>query len=252
MRYHVSNTIIIDPLSCVSLHLECYLQGARIGFGTGFVVKKNQTNYLITNWHVVTGRNPNDGQPLARDGLTDPDVIAIWYHATQLGHWVRKDERLLHNTTRAPLWREHSRGREIDVVALPLTGHEDTKVYPLDLGLSDTDLIISPSEPVSIVGFPYGIAATGKFPIWKTGNVASDIGLDYDRKPVFLIDATTKPGMSGSPVFARRKGFRQTSTGWGIGGGDSIRFLGIYSGRILEGSDIGMVWKPKVVSDITS
>ncbi len=49
---------------------------------------------------------------------------------------------------------EHSRGREIDVVALVLTSQEDTNVYPLDVGLVNTDLIISPSDPVSIVGFP--------------------------------------------------------------------------------------------------
>jgi len=246
----MSKKILIDSLSCVSLHLDCYSRAKRIGVGTGFIVANNKTNYLITNWHVVTGRNPDNGQPLVNTGGTDPDTMRIWYHATQLGSWLHKNERLLDETTGTPIWKEHSRGREIDVIALPLTNHQDTKVYPLNLALTNTDLIISPSEPVSIVGFPYGIAAAGKFPIWKTGNVASDVDLDYDRKPVFLVDATTKPGMSGSPVFARRKGFRQTSTGWVTRGGDSIRFLGVYSGRIREGSDIGMVWKPEVVYDV--
>jgi len=248
----MSKKTLIDPLSSVSLHLECYLQEKIIGLGTGFIVVNNETNYLITNWHVVTGRNPNNGQPLTNTGEADPDTIGIWYHATQLGSWLRKNERLLDKRTGTPIWKEHSRGREIDVVALALTNHQDTKVYPLDLTLASTDLIISPSEALSIIGFPYGIAAAGKFPIWKTGNVASDIGLDYDGKPTFLIDATTRPGMSGSPVLARRKGFRQTSTGLVTGGGDSIRFLGVYSGRILEDSDIGMVWKPKVINDIIS
>ncbi len=100
-----------------------------------------------------------------------------------------------------------------------------------------------------VIGFPLGLAAAGKLPIWKTGHVASDIDINYDGKPIFLIDATTKPGMSGSPVVALVKGLRRTSTGWNLGGGEFIRFLGIYSGRIGD-SEIGRVWKPEVLDEI--
>ena len=110
-------------------------------------------------------------------------------------------------------------------------------------------MIVSPSEAVSIIGFPFGLASSGKFPIWKTGHIASDIDLNYKDKPVFLIDATTKPGMSGSPVIARRNGFSQTSKGQRVGG-TTERFLGVYSGRIQDNSDVGMVWKPETIDEI--
>ncbi|TET40123.1 MAG: serine protease [Dehalococcoidia bacterium] len=243
--------ILVDPLSCVSLSLECLLQGTVIGKGTGFIVIRNGTNYLITNWHVVTGRDPNTGQPMSSTGAVDPDTIGIWHHdANRLGSWHLKTERLIAASTGNHLWREHPLGRQIDVIALPLSTHEDTRVYNLDISLAQTDLVLSPSEPVSIVGFPFGIAAAGKFPIWKTGHIASDIDLHYEDKPVFLVDATTTPGMSGSPVFARRLGMHRSSTGWNIGGGDIVRFLGVYSGRIREESDVGMVWKPGVIDEI--
>jgi len=245
----MTNAIGIDPLSGVSLSLECSCQGANIHSGTGFVVSYDGLNYLITNWHVVTGRNPYTDQAFSNRGV--PDTIGIWYHSTKrLGLWILKTEPLFDSTTRTPKWREHPNGKEIDVVALPLTRYEDVNVYPLDLSLAKTDLIISPSEPVSIIGFPFGMAASGKFPIWKTGHVASDIVLDYDGKPLFLIDATTKPGMSGSPVVAKRIGLHRTSTGWVMKFGEIIRFLGIYSGSIYEPSDVGMVWKPEVLNDI--
>jgi hypothetical protein len=246
-------TILIDPLSRVSLHLECCFQGTPVGCGTGFVITHKGVNYLITNWHVVTGRHPDTGQPVSNTGAANPDTIRIWYHAANcLGSWLPKTERLLDPITQAPRWREHPRGREIDVVALPLTQHQDVQIYPLKLSLAKTDLGVSPSEPVSIIGFPFGIAVAGKFPIWKTGHVASDIELDYEGKPVFLIDATTRPGMSGSPVVAKGTGIRRSRSGGGGGWmlRGAVRFLGVYSGRIRDQSDVGRVWKPEVLDSI--
>ena len=248
----MARQILIDPLSCVSLYLECFSQGAPIGVGTGFIVEHDGSNYLITNWHVVTGRDPSTGQPISTSGVVDPDMIGIWHHdRNRLGSWHIVTEPLINHTNRDRLWKEHGLGNQIDVVALALRPNDDIKVYSLDTSLAHTDLLLAPSEPVSIVGFPFGIAAAGKFPIWKTGHIASDMDLDYDNKLVFLLDATTKPGMSGSPVFARRLGMYRSSTGWNVGS-DATRFLGVYSGRIREQSDVGMVWKPSVINDILS
>ena len=87
----VARRILIDSLSCVSLSLECLLQGTIIGRGTGFAIIRNGTNYLITNWHVVTGRDPNTGQPMSSTGAADPDTIGIWHHdVNTLGTWHRK------------------------------------------------------------------------------------------------------------------------------------------------------------------
>ena len=243
--------IHIDPLSCVSLHLESFSNGASLGVGTGFVVVYSGTNYLVTNWHIVTGRDPDTGKPMSTTGAADPDAIGIWLHdANRLGSWHRTIEPLIDTTTGNRLWKEHPRGRQIDVICLALKPSVDIKVYDLDTSLAHTDLVLVPSEPVSIVGFPFGISAAGKFPIWKTGHIASDIDLDYNAKPVFLVDATTRPGMSGSPVFARRMGGHRSSNAmWNLGG-NAVRFLGVYSGRIREQSDVAMVWKPDVIDEI--
>jgi len=249
----MAKEILIDPLSCVSLHLECFFQGTLIGTGTGFIVVYDGTNYLITNWHVVTGRDPNTGEPMATTGVADPDTIGIWHHdAKRLGSWHRIYEPLIDPTNGNKLWKEHPLGKQVDVIGLALKPNDDIRVYPLDTSLAQTDLALAPSEPVSIVGFPFGIAAAGKFPIWKTGHTASDIDLNYDDKPIFLVDATTRPGMSGSPVFARRiGGYRASTAAWNLGG-NAVSFLGVYSGRIREQADVGMVWKPTVIDDILS
>ena len=240
--------INIDEFSVKSLHLETYIHGCLLGVATGFVVKKEASYYLITNWHVVSCRNPINNQPLV-SGVTNPNILKIWFHGQRLGQWIRKDINIIDENGNR-LWLEHARGREVDVVAIPLNPTDDMKIYDIDLALADFDLMIYPSEAVSIIGFPQGITSEGKFPIWKTGHIASDIDIDWGGKPAFLIDATTKSGMSGSPVIAKRVSIYQTSRGNQIG--NAVRFLGVYSGREIDmsGIEIGYVWKPKAILEI--
>ena len=242
--------ITIDEFSVKSLYLETYLNERKFGVATGFVVNKENSYYLITNWHVVTCRNPLNGQPLVA-GISDPNILKTWFHGQQLGEWLRKDISIIDDTGNK-LWFEHGRGREVDVVAIPFNATTDIKIYAMNLALADLDLMIYPSEPVSIIGFPEGITSQGKLPIWKTGHIASDIDIDWGGKPAFLIDGTTKSGMSGSPVIAKRVSIYQTSQGNKIG--NAVRFLGIYSGREIDtgGVEIGFVWKPRVISEILS
>lgn len=257
----------IDPLTTVSLHLELYRDTIILGSGTGFIVtldmfaKGESTSKkpsLVTNWHVLSGRDPTSNEPLRSDGLADPTHVKIWHHHSWspsgegFGQWIQKTEPLKDGDGK-PRWIEHPLGQKIDVVALPITDRENALLARFDLRWSQADLPVSPSEPVSIIGFPYGQAVVGKFPIWKTGHIASDLDLDYEELPVFLIDADTRQGMSGSPVFAVRIGSYRTSKGFAVGGRVN-RFLGVYSGRKIfdDMSSIGRVWKASVVEDIIS
>ena len=235
----------IDPLTVVPLFLEGYFEDTLLSSATGFVVQTGEDRYVVTNWHVVTGRDPSTGSPLSPTGGL-PNRLAVWHHLkSRLGNWVRRFVAL-----DPPSWLEHPvLGQRADVVALPLQIDDEVQVYPLDLKLGDVDLVVSPSEPASIIGFPFGLASGGRFPIWKTGHVASDLDINYNDLPVFLIDATTRSGMSGSPVVARRQGMVRTSTGLNMGG-SADRFLGVYSGRIHDQADVGMVWKPRVLAEI--
>lgn len=252
----------IDPLSPVPLHVECRCAGATaVSSGTAFAVVKDGRDYLVTNGHVVTGRHPITRDQLCDKGFADPDTITVWFHAKgALGTWHSR-ELPLRDDSGQPNWLEHPLGLLIDVVAFPITLDPEVMVYPLDLTLADTDMSIVPSESVSIVGFPFGLSVNAKWPIWKTGHIASDIDLDFTTTnpdgsnltlPCFLIDATTTSGMSGSPVVARRVGIYRDGAGNLISGGEANRFLGVYSGRVRQDADLGMVWKPRVLAKIIS
>ena len=51
-----NRTIIIDPLSVASLFLEIVHNNQTIGSASGFIIELNNNCYLVTNWHVVSGR----------------------------------------------------------------------------------------------------------------------------------------------------------------------------------------------------
>jgi hypothetical protein len=83
--------------------------------------------------------------------------------------------------------------------------------------------------------------------LWKTGHIASEPESDFMGKPVVIVDATTRPGMSGSPVIVREFAIDGIHVA-------SNRFVGIYTGRIglNDGRDsaLGEVFKPKVIHEI--
>ncbi|MBT5824020.1 trypsin-like peptidase domain-containing protein [Candidatus Peregrinibacteria bacterium] len=250
MAGNTPRKVNIDPFTLIPLHLELYFNATCLSDATGFIIKENEKYYLITNWHVVTGRHPKDGMPLSKHGGV-PNWLTVWFHEKgPIGTWIESKFNLYKNGE--PVWIEHPLGKEVDVVAIPFEPDADCALHGIDLIAAERDVLLVPSSPVSIVGFPKGLIVLGKFPIYKTGHIASDIELDWQNKPVFLIDATTKGGMSGSPVVAKRVGFYLTSEGTTVG--NTTKFLGVYSGREIAEDDIevGRVWKPKVIKEILS
>jgi len=90
--------------------------------------------------------------------------------------------------------------------------------------------------------------------IWSTGFIASNPAYRYDNQEKFLIDCRSRKGQSGSPVYSYSNiGINQISPNiQTFSGGPTIKFMGIYSGRINEGSDLGFVWKPSIIDEIVN
>ena len=242
--------IKVDPLTVTSLLIVPGANDSVLSSATGFVVMHHERPFLITNWHVITGRHADTGELLSSTGAV-PDVFAIFHHSLdRLGNRERRIERL-HDTDGNARWLEHPTGKEVDVVALPLQDTNGIKLYPFDLALAETDLETLVGMPVSIIGFPFGIEEIAEFPIWKTGHIATEPLWDFKGRPVFLIDATTRGGMSGSPVVLRRSdGIRITEGGKFTHTSPESRFLGVYASRPDASLELGSVWKPQVVHEI--
>ena len=220
-----------------------------LGTATGFIVERNGSYYLISNYHVLAGRNPKTGQSIDPTGAWPNRVGVIQNVAGSLGCWhlvfevVRDDN--------GPLWLEHpTHGRTVDVVALELNHTRGVEFYPY--GLEDsTDIRIGVSQQVSIIGFPFGKTGGGVFGIWVQGTIATEPDIMYDELPCFLIDSRTREGLSGSPViFFSQGGVVPKYSGTALYSGPVEVFLGVYSGRINEQSDLGYVWRRSAISEI--
>jgi hypothetical protein len=235
--------------SVQSLFIEMCFGQVPLATATAFSVKSKRGPLLITNWHNVTGRDHRTHQPISDTGGI-PDTLRI-VHLDHNGSWTVKTEPLLENGN--PRWIEHPQlGERADIAALPLTDLTSVQLYPYDPS-GGAPIQITPAEPVSVVGFPFGLQVGGSA-VWATGFVASEPELNFNDLPVLLIDCRARPGQSGSPVIAYRSGgaVPMTTGRVAVGGGPFVRFLGVYSGRVNKESDLGFVWKASAVDELAA
>lgn len=253
-------TLRLEIPTMKSLFIEMRFQETVLSSGTAFLVANDKSSHcaLITNRHNVTGRHQETGVCLSKNGAI-PDNVLIYFHKEplDLGEWqcIRLP---LFKDDGQPWWIEHPRlGASADLVALNLKWGSDVHKLPyyLKLNLDRVNMVIRPAEPISVIGFPFGLSSTGRFPIWATGFMAQELGIVTPDNQTFLIDCRTRQGQSGSPVIAYRvNGFtkienNRVSTSVAAGSA-AWEFLGIYSGRVNPESDLGRVWHVSAVEEV--
>jgi hypothetical protein len=230
-------------------------------FGTGFFFRIDEQDFLVTARHIVAARSWRENK--WRDFEYAPTHIRISLRA-QVPASGFDAEKLsffdvvlpLLDDDGKPLWLEHpDRSFDVDVAALPLTGllHTDQIHYlPIELESPLKDPRFWVTQDVFVVGYPLGISNGYLWPLWIRGTVASEPTLYFSFKggeyPMFLVDARTRSGQSGSPVFLMRRHFAEDSDDEPL---PRTRFLGVYSGRANDEAaspsnplpaDLGFVW----------
>ncbi len=252
---------IREDLSWVPLKLKTSANGQELSIATGFVFLHDGRSFLITNFHVVSGKNPNTNILLDPNELV-PDTLTVGIASRLAGiqqpgqklirwNWVSFDLYSEGDHSK-PNWTVHPEyGGRVDVVAIPLSGLEETCVKAANAPELDLDLIRTyPSMDAFVIGYPRGMSGGAHFPIWKRATIATEPDIDLDGLPRFYIDTATREGMSGSPVYAQEVGY------WLPEGetdqkkayvGKGRRFVGVYSGRLGAEDEfkaqLGIVWK---------
>lgn len=236
-----------------------YFEGQLLSTGTAVLsaIDKSSRCAVITNRHNLTGRHQETNKCLSKT-LGTPDNIVIYFHRSEsnIGEWLTV-KLPLYRDDGTPSWIEHpTLGASADVVALNVKWGSDVLCLPyyIDLDTDRIGMIVNPAEPVSVIGFPFGLSTVGKLPIWSTGFLAQELNLVTEEKPEFLIDCRSRQGQSGSPVIAYR------ISNYRVIDGDKIttrvsthiawEFLGIYSGRINSESDLGRVWHVSILKEL--
>ncbi len=234
-------------------------------FGTGFYYRIDGKDFLVTARHIFAGRTWRENRP-REDHPVAPTHVRITVRG--LPEDEGYDGSGLPNSAivlslldddEVPLWLEHPESRhEIDVAALPLTGLVRTDHFhymPIEPERTQDRERLWVTQDVFVVGFPLGLQQGYLWPLWIRGTVASEPIFPFDFNgemyPMFLVDARTRSGQSGAPVFMLRRSFAEDV---GEQSRPRTRFVGVYSGRANDEArlpaDLGFVWNPQVVGEI--
>lgn len=249
----------VDSCSLVPLFVEAYYGDQPLGIGTAFLwLRTDLTLALVTNWHVVSGRNHETGKCLNKmGGLPDRLCVHVPYHERRAPPVVVTVPTL--NGEGEPVWTEHPRrGSAVDVVALPiaLPPPSEVSIMPMN-AIRSVPLKQRIGMPLFILGFPFGRTGIG-MPVWKQASFASEpiLSPGHDH-PYLTVDTASRPGMSGSPAIQRVHGQIELEGdlhGRMSSGDGACCFVGIYSGRFHteDSSDaqLGRVWPAILVEEI--
>lgn len=276
-----------DPITTSSFFTEVYFftrdaeldeeEGLRLSEATSFGYLKEESVYLVTNWHVVSGKNSVSGELLDQQHGSVPSHLKVHSYVQMTSGGLGGDLPFspllpakfwlpLKNDEGIPIWLEHQRfGGRADIAVIPLGdilqykpvlsgGHPEYGSIETPLNsienlssarlnavndIREADISLPVGESLFLVGYPFGRnSPSGPIPVWKQGTIASEPELWIDGIPMFFIDAATRPGMSGSPVVAKMFGSYQNTEGATVvAGSASRRFVGVYSGRVPSDKD---------------
>jgi V8-like Glu-specific endopeptidase len=218
-----------EHLFFITARLECEKSGDRWE-GTGFFVRVpirdgDDQLILVTNRHVLIDEDLGPAETIRIITPTrsddEPPVLVPDRQAIAVAHSPRIDSH---------------QNPDIDVAVLGLNGLMMTdennpfiKTIPIDMLFND-ELISQRDaiEQVTFIGYPEGLYDTVNMtPIARRGWTATPMSLDYDGKPMFLIDASVFNGSSGSPVFLLNKGGYTNRQGGLVFDGPLIVLVGI-------------------------
>lgn len=224
-----------DP---VAFRLSLISKGHVIANATASIWQQKNKRFLVSNWHVFSGRNTYTGQPLHKSGAT-PEWAEL--HYMRPWPYCQSDVKTssfklpLISENDEPIWLQHKCGQEFDLACVEIS---------IDCPISEASILPHkhddrwipqlPGTDVYIMGFPNKLDKQGGYPIWKRASVASHPHIVADDLPVTLVDTSGREGMSGAPAFVvqygaslvAKEGRLATQLGFPF-----YRFAGIYSGR---------------------
>jgi hypothetical protein len=244
-----------------------------IGRGSAFFWKHNGLPFLITNWHVVSGRNLFTGEQLSTRAFI-PERIRFFGMTYKMDGlhvrffrqaWVLTlDEQARELLDRPP----QANTVDVDLWGLPIPQDCVLDRDPNRTGFRGSEYMSSfvndhvvaeiatrAGDDCFVLGYPLGNYAGLMPPLWKRGSIASDTNIGVDNRPMFLVDGSTTSSMSGSPVFRRvSTGFSRDPHNNAVVENVNFAFLGVYAGRLqsaeLAQTGIGYAWYGTLIGKV--
>jgi hypothetical protein len=268
---------LLDPLQSAVCKLSLYRDSLKLSVATGFFyslqvegMAKPHTS-LITNWHVLSGRNSDTPIKVLHSTDAVPNKIGVRLFLSskdQKPGQILSQEFLidLFDQEGGALWMEHPQhGHLVDVAIIKIGSLFDHLHIKAVNVVADTyDMSVGLGDPILVLGYPRGFSHFIDTPIWKHGVIASEPVLEAEgSRSRILIDATTREGMSGSPVLVRGQTHYVSEDGSIKKKVRATRLVGVYASRPIfqsssskeepksdETVEIGYVYKSGVINEI--
>jgi hypothetical protein len=253
----------LDRLSLSTVPIIPLFNDRQLAGATGFIWKRRDRFYLITNWHVFSALDFFTKAYLSEGG-SRPNKIRCHF-LIRVGLYERELIDIpIRDADDQPLWLIHSAQARwpLDIVALPLDYEGlKTRVALLPVNeLAPGKIAIMIGMEAFILGYPFG-SKPPAFPVWKRGSIASEPDLVRLTTGYYLVDTASRPGMSGSPVILRSwSNHILESMMWTTNNDQRPidRIIGVYSGRLQpedgrlksEDPQIGIVWHVEYIDEI--
>ncbi|MFH1927236.1 MAG: serine protease [Chloroflexota bacterium] len=263
----------VEHLSMITTPVILLKGKEMVSQGTGFYYALQDSShgtilFLVTNYHVLTGYPPKETKPPKGDNI----VFYLHKDADNPGD-VKQIRFPLFTKHGKPVWLSSKEFPQADVAVIPIVASlsADTQVFGISEDWTGSSMKVRPTSTITLIGYPYGYYDKKSWlPVWKTGSIASEPDVDFEGKPVFLVDVSAFPGMSGSPAFAIAYGAYETVEG-ATTFGHVQEFLGVYAsmqmlreekyleevtsesrlGVVIDKSlELGHVWKASLIIEI--
>lgn len=256
MNILAAKTKIVDEYSLAARPAQFCFGSVGLGVATVFFWLHDNQNYLITNWHNVTGVNPIDGSNIHSRGGRPTSVEVAFLKADQtLLYHIQSYS--LYDDEGVPLWkvhREHS--NKVDVVALPIEVPDGYNCFAINQ-MAQSKLKVRVGHDLYVLGFPFSstIFSRGGLPIWKRASLASEPDWVLASELYCLVDTASRQGMSGAPVIRRAYAGAEYEDGRAELQ-NATMFYGVYAGRIVgkdeSDAQLGRVYERKLIEEIVA
>jgi hypothetical protein len=244
----------LSPFTLATIPLELFFNETPLGQGTGFLWKIGEQHYLVTNWHVLSGKDFFTRTNIRADGGR-PNKLRALFNVPNGAFGKQEWTIIIRDDADKPLWWVHP-GRRVDIAVLPLPLKPEELIiglYPINV-LANAALRIEIGMEVFIIGYPFKLTPPA-YPVWKRGSIASEPEIARMTTDYMLVDTASRPGMSGAPVIRQSWTNHMTQPGV-LAHLDTplSKFIGVYSGRLPTEhpyeAQIGLVWDGSFIDEI--
>src|SRR5579885_399952 len=180
-----------DPLNHCVVRIVPMFDEIILSQATGFfysgTVDNKPSLWLLTNWHVVTGRNASKPSHVLHKSLALPNRLKVAVPKTKNTDGNEIPGQLfmyeyvidLYNRDGKAQWTQSKEKNAIDIAVLHVGDFfADSLVKGINELANVNDMAVEIGNEVFILGYPLGFSHFFNTPIWKKGCIASEPHLE--------------------------------------------------------------------------